>query len=176
MVTATADYGTGGIVPTLQWTPRRGVLLAARCMVVVVTTTALGVVLAAAASVTAQAFLPLGLPLTEGASMLGGLAFIFACGALMSVGWGFLLRSTAGGLVLVIALVMVLPMLLAQLGYDWSTTASAHLPGSGALFLIFGEGPSETMTVASARTTLAVWAGAAIVLGAGRLWRTDANQ
>lgn len=176
VVTATADYGTGGIVPTLQWTPRRGVLFTARCLAVVVATVGLGVLGAAAASVTADAFLPLGLPVSDGLSMLAGLAFIFACGSLMSVGWSLLLRSTAGALVLVIALVMVLPLLLAQLGYGWSTTVSEYLPGSGALFLIFGEGPSDTMTVASARITLAVWAAAALSLGAWRLLRTDANR
>ncbi|MGK2876344.1 MAG: hypothetical protein ACSLEW_12005 [Nocardioides sp.] len=175
-VTATADYGTGGIVPTLQWTPRRGVLFTARCIAVAAATVSLGVILAAAASVTAQVFLPLGLPVSDGLSTLAGLAFIFVCGALMSVGWGFLLRSTAGALVLVIALVMVLPMLLAQLGYGWSTTVSEHLPGSGALFLIFGEGPSDTMTVTSARATLSVWAFGALVLGGWRLLRVDANQ
>ena len=49
VVTATADHGTGGIVPTLQWTPRRGVLLAARVGVIIATATALGVLLVAAA-------------------------------------------------------------------------------------------------------------------------------
>jgi hypothetical protein len=29
VVTSTADHGTGDIVPVLQWTPRRGLLLAA---------------------------------------------------------------------------------------------------------------------------------------------------
>ena len=63
VVTSTADHGTGGIVPTLQWTPRRGVLLAARAGVIVATTTLLGVLLVAAASVVVWAFLPeLGLP------------------------------------------------------------------------------------------------------------------
>jgi len=176
VVTATADYSTGGIVPTLQWTPRRGVLFTARCIAIVAATISLGVVVTTAASLTAQVFLPLGLPATDGLKTLGGLALIFGCGALMSVGWGFLLRSTAGALVLVIALVMVLPFLLAQLGYDWSTTLSEHLPGSSALFLIFGEGPSDTMTATSARTTLTLWASGAVLLGAWRFLQTDANR
>ena len=40
LTAVTADYGTGGIVPTLQWTPRRTVLLVARLLVTVGTTTA----------------------------------------------------------------------------------------------------------------------------------------
>jgi ABC-2 type transport system permease protein len=177
VVVATADHGSGGIVPTLQWTPRRGLLLAARAGVIVATATLLGVVVVTGASIAVWGFLPhFGLPAGDGADVLGGLAFVFAAGALLAVGVGLLLRSTAGGLVTVIALVLVLPMLLAQLGYPWSTTLATHLPGSGALFLIFGEGPSDDMTVTSARLTLAAWAGAAIAAGGWRLLRSDADH
>jgi ABC-2 type transport system permease protein len=177
VVTSTADHVTGGIVPTLQWTPRRGVLLAARVGVIVTTTTLLGVLLVTAASVVVWTFRPeLGLPLSDGAEMLGGLAFIFASGALLAVGLGLFLRSTAGGLVTVIALVLVLPPLLANLPYHWAVNLSALTPGSNALYLIFGEGPRDDMTVASARLTLAGWALAALVAGGWRLLRTDANR
>jgi hypothetical protein len=177
VVTSTADHGTGGIVPTLQWTPRRGLLLAARTAVIVATMTLLGVVLVAAASTVVWAALPeLGLPAGDGAEVLGGLAFVFAGGALLAVGLGLFLRSTAGALVTVIALVLVLPLLVAQLPYDWAADVSARLPGSGALFLIFGEGPRDDMTTTSARLTLAAWAVAALVAGGWRLLRSDANR
>jgi ABC-2 type transport system permease protein len=177
VVTSTADHGTGGIVPTLQWTPRRGVLLAARAGVIVTVLTLLGVLLVAAASVVASTFLPrLGLPLGEGAEVLGGVAFVFATGALLALGLGLVLRSTAGGLVTVLALVLILPMLLAQLPYDWSLDLAALMPGSGALHLIFGEGPSDDMTVTSSRATLAAWALAALAAGGWRLVRSDANR
>ncbi len=177
VVTATADHGTGGIVPTLQWTPRRGVLLAARISVIAATATALGVLLVAGASVAVRTFLPeLGLPLGDGAETLGGLGYVFVTGALLAVGTGLALRSTAGGLVTVIGLVLVLPTLLAQLPYDWAIELSARMPGSGAMFLIFGEGPSDDMTVASSRLTLAAWALAALVAGGWRLLRSDASR
>ncbi len=177
VVTATADHGTGGIVPTLQWTPRRGVLLAARVGVIIATATALGVLLVAAASLAVRASVPeLPLPLGDGLHELGGLAYIFATGGLLAVGTGLALRSTAGGLVTVIGLVLVLPFLLAQLPYEWSVELSARMPGSAALFLIFGEGPTADMTVASSRVTLGVWAGAALVAGGWRLLRSDANR
>jgi len=176
-VTSTADHATGGIVPTLQWTPRRGVLLVARIGVSVATATLLGLLLVAAASVMVRAFLPrVGLPLAEGAEVLGGLAFVFATGALLAAGLGLTLRSTAGALVTVIALVLVLPFFLAQLPYDWSLDLATIMPGSGALFLIFGEGPSDDMTTASARLTLAAWAVGALLMGGWRLIRSDANR
>ena len=177
VVTSTADHGTGGIVPTLQWTPRRSVLLAARTGVIAATTTALGVLVVAGASTVVWSFLPdLGLPTGEGAAFLGGLAYVYAAGALLAVGLGLLLRSTAGGLVTVIALVLVLPPLLGNLPYEWAVDLSAVMPGSNAIFLIVGEGPGDDMTVTSSRGTLAAWAVSALVAGGWRLLRTDANR
>ena len=179
VVTATADHGTGGIVPTLQWTPRRGVLLAARVGVIVATATAARACCswpAPSAAVRAVRARARAARSATAPRSLGGLAFVFATGALLAVGLGLALRSTAGGLVTVIALVLVLPILLAQLPYDWAhRRSSARMPGSGALFLIFGEGPTSDMTVASSRITLAAWAVAALVAGGWRLLRSDAR-
>jgi ABC-2 type transport system ATP-binding protein len=82
----------------------------------------------------------------------------------------------AAALVSVIALMLVLPLLLAQLPYEWTAGLSARMPGSGALFLIFGEGPRDDMTTASARLTLGLWAVAVLVAGGLRLIRTDADR
>lgn len=177
VLTTTADHGTGGIVPTLQWTPRRGLLLAARAGVIAVTTALLGTLLVVAASLVVWTSRPdLGLPLAQGAEVVGGMALLFLCAALLAVGVGLFLRSTAGGVVTVIALVLVLPMLLAQLPYDWTVQLSALMPGSSALYLVFGEGPRDDMTVASARLTLAAWAVASLLAGGWRLLRADANR
>jgi ABC-2 type transport system permease protein len=136
-------------------------------------------VLVAVASVMVWAFLPgLGLPAGEGAEVLGGLGLVFAAAALLAVGLGLFLRSTAGSLVSVLGLMLVLPFVLAQLSvqFDWLIDVAAAMPGSSALFLIFGEGPSDDMTTTSARLTMAVWAAAAISAGGWRLLRTDANR
>ncbi len=105
VVTSAADHGTGGIVPTLQWTPRRGILLTARTGVIVATTTLLGVLLVSAASLVVWSFLPeLGLPVDDGVDILGGLGFVFATGASLAAGLGLVLRSTAGAMVTVIGI------------------------------------------------------------------------
>ena len=177
VVTSTADHATGAIVPTLQWTPRRGVLLAARVGVVVGVATLLGVALVTAASGVVWAFVPVvGLPPGPGAGTLGGLAVVYACCSLLAVGLGLALRSTAGALVTVIALVLVLPPLLANLPYDWAVDLSALMPGSNALYLIFGEGPRDDMTATSSRLTLTAWALTALAAGGWRLLRTDASR
>jgi hypothetical protein len=177
VVTSTADHTTGAIVPTLQWTPRRGALLAARAGTIVATLTVVGVLLVTAACVVIWAFVPsVGLPASDGAELVGGLALVYSSSALLGVGLGLFLRSTAGGLVTVIALVLVLPPLLANLPYDWAVTLSSLMPGSNVLFLIFGEGPSDDMTTGSSRTLLAAWAAVALVAGGWRLVRTDAHR
>ena len=177
VLTSTADYTTGGIVPTLQWTPRRGVLLTARSAVTAAVTTLMGVVLVGVASVVVRSLVPaVGLPLRQGLESLGGLAFLFATGALLAVGIGLALRSTAGALVMVIALILVLPLVLGNLPQQWAQDVAALLPGSSVIFLISGEGLSDDMTLTSARATMAVWAVAAIAAGGWRLLRTDASR
>jgi hypothetical protein len=176
-VASTADHVTGAIVPTLQWTPRRGVLLAARATVVVAAVTLLGVLLVAGASVAVWALVPaIGLPASEGLDTLGGLAVVYACCALLAVGLGLALRSTAGALVTVFALVLVLPPLMANLPFAWAVDVSALLPGSNALFLIFGEGPRDDMTVTTSRLVLSAWGALALLAGGWRLVRADANR
>ncbi|MCV2489439.1 hypothetical protein OF117_08665 [Geodermatophilus sp. YIM 151500] len=176
LMAVTADYATGGIVPALQWTPRRGVLFVARAVVAVGAATALGVLLALAAALAAFAAARpvLSLPLDEGLDVLGTVAVVFAAGGALAVGLGFLLRNTAGGLVTVFLVMLVLPLLLPQFGYEWMTELARVLPGTGAAFLLLGEVPG--MTTTSSVTTLLGWAGGALLLGWLRLVRDDANR
>jgi ABC-2 type transport system permease protein len=169
----TSDSATGGIVPTLQWTPRRGVLFLARAGVAVGTATAAGVVLVLASALAAHAAHPgLTLPVADGVDALGTVALVLAAGAALGVGLGFLLRSTAGALVLVFLLMLVLPLVLPQFGLAWATTVAEALPGSGAAFLLLGGEPAST-SEASSVTVLLAWAAGALVLGWLRLSRGD---
>ncbi|EAP98469.1 hypothetical protein JNB_15933 [Janibacter sp. HTCC2649] len=177
VVTGTADHGTGAIVPTLQWTPRRGILLAARAGVIALTTTVTGLVLVIVASTAVWVLAPdFGLPLDEGLHRVGDLVVVIGCGALLGIGLGLATRSTAAALVLAIALLLVLPLIVGGLPFDWAPTVSSRLPGSGALFLIFGNGPPGDLTPTSARLTLLAWAVAAVAAGGWRLLRSDAGH
>jgi ABC-2 type transport system permease protein len=175
LTVVTADYATGGIVPTLQWTPRRTVLYSARTIVAVGVATALGVLLGIGSALAASVAAPgLSLPWDVGVDVLGTVAFVFATGTALAVGLGFLLRTTAGALVTVFLLTLLLPVLLPQFGYEWMSALAAVLPGSGAAFLLLGEVPR--MTEASSMTVLLAWAGGALLLGWLRLTRNDANR
>ncbi|WP_367130234.1 hypothetical protein [Saccharothrix sp. HUAS TT1] len=176
LTAVTSDYATGGIVPSLQWTPRRGVLFSARATVAVVVATVVGVLLATATAVTAfTAAQPvLALPWDRGLEVLCATGFVFAAGAALAVGLGFLLRNTAGALVSVFLLMLVLPLMLPNFGYAWLDAIADRLPGSGAAFLLLGEVPGMTRT--SSVVTMLCWAGGALLLGRLRLARDDANR
>jgi len=176
LTAVTADYATGGIVPALQWTPRRSVLLLARLVVPVTTATALAALLGLGAALAAVAAGGPGLtlPLDEGLDALGTIAFVVAAGTALAVGLGFVLRNTAGGLVSVFLLMLLLPVLLPQFGYDWVAELAQVLPGSGAAYLLLRGVPGMTQT--SSVTTLLVWAVGAVLLGWLRLVRDDADR
>lgn len=174
----TADYATAGIVPTLQWTPRRTTLFLARILVVVGTASVLGMLLAVASGAAAFSMAPdiLVLPLGEGFDVVGTVGIVFATGAALAAGLGFVLRSTAGALISVFLLMLLLPLVLPQFSYEWMLDLASVLPGTGAIFLLTGESIAQDMTRTSAILTMLAWAGAAAVLGWLRLVRDDANR
>ncbi|GAB3365553.1 hypothetical protein [Modestobacter lapidis] len=172
LLAVTPEYATGAIGTTLQWTPRRGVLLAARVGMPVAVATAAGVLLALAADLAAWAAQPrmeLSFPALAGS--LGSIAIVLLAGGLLAVGAGLLLRSTAGALAAVFLVQLVLPFLLPAFGVGWMSALSLLLPGSAATFLLLGE---PDMTTASAAAVLAVWSGGALAAGAWSLLRRDA--
>lgn len=178
LTAVTADHATGGIVPTLQWTPRRSVLFWARAVVAAAAATVAGVLLAALAAVTAYVVARpvLRLPWREGLESLGTVALVLGAGTLLAVGLGAWLRSTAGGLVSVFLLVLVLPVLLPQLGYAWLVSVADLLPGVASLFLLVGEPAGRGLGDASATLTVLAWAVGALGLGWWRLVRADADR
>lgn len=173
LLAATSEHATGVIGPTLQWTPRRGVLLAARVGVPVAVVTATGVLLALAADLLARWIAP-GLTLTAGglAGSLGRIAAVLAAGGALAVGTGLLLRSTAGALAAVFLLQLVLPFLLPGFGVPWMADLAELLPGSGAIWTLLGE---PAMSATQATALLAGWSAAALAAGGWSLLRRDAG-
>lgn len=175
LTAVTSDYATGGIVTTLQWTPRRAVLFLARTIVTVGVAAGIGVLLTVAAALAAftTAGSALTLPLDEASDMVAKVAFVFTAGTVLAVGLGFLLRNTAGALISVFVLILVLPLLLPLFG-EWMSTVAEILPGSGAIFLLIGE--ASGMTTTSSVVVMIAWAIGVLLLGWLRLMRDDANR
>ncbi|GAA4735284.1 ABC transporter permease [Modestobacter marinus] len=173
VLAVTQEHASGSIGPTLQWTPRRGVLLAARVTVPVVVATVAGVLLALVADVAAWAIAPtLTLSAGDLVASLGGIAAVLAAGSVLAVGLGLLLRSTAGALATVFLLQLVLPALLPGFGVPWLAELGELLPGTGAVWVLLGE---PDLTAATATTLLVGWSGAALVAGGWSLLRRDAS-
>ena len=176
VVTTTGDHATGGIVPTLQWTPRRGVLLASRTTVITATVALYGMLVVTAASLLVRVIVPtFGLPADGTFAVLGDVAYGYLTCVLMSVGLGLLLRSTPGGLVTVIALVIVIPLIFGNLPFEPAQRIAEYAPGTSVITLIVNEG-NEVVSDDRARLTLAVWALGSMLLGSARLLRSDAGQ
>jgi ABC-2 type transport system permease protein len=172
LLAVSQEYATGAIGPTLQWTPRRGVLLAARVAVPVLVATVAGLLLVLATDFVAVLIEP-QLPLTVAdlADSLGRISAVLLAGGALAVGVGLLLRSTAGALATVFLLQLVLPFLLPAFGVQWMADLGELLPGSGAIWTLIGE---PEMTAAQATTLLVGWGSAALVAGGWSLLRRDA--
>jgi ABC-2 type transport system permease protein len=174
LLAVTSEYASGSIGPTLQWTPRRGELLAARIAVPAVVVTVVGVLLALAADVLALLIDPdLTLSPGDAAGGLARIAAVLAAGSLLAVGVGLLLRSTAAGLATVFLLQLVLPFLLQSFNVGWLADLAEWLPGTGAVRTLLRE--PDSLSAGGALALLACWSAAALAAGGWRLLRRDAG-
>ena len=175
ILAVTGEYATGAITTTLQWTPRRHVVVLARTVVTVGVAAALTALLALAADLAAWVLLPSAQMTVAGAGgSIAMLTGVLAATALLSVGIAFLVRSTAGALSAVFLLVLVLPVMLPLFGVPWLETLAAALPGAAVMYLVLEEGP-VAMTLTSAAVTLAAWTAAALAAGTASFLRGDAT-
>jgi ABC-2 type transport system permease protein len=173
LLAVTQEYASGVIGPTLQWTPRRGVLLAARAGVAAAVVTVVGVLLALVTDLVALLIDPdLTLSAGEAADSLARVAAVLVAGSVLAVGVGLLLRSTAGALATVFLIQLVLPFLLPSFGVQWMADLGELLPGTAAIWVLLGE---PEMTATQATALLVGWSGAALVAGGWSLLRRDAG-
>lgn len=174
VLVVTGEFRTGLALVSLTAVPRRTRLLLAKTVVVVAWCVLLTAVLAAACLAAARALtaVPGGIPVTD-PDVLRQLWLQVAGAALtgvLAVGLGAVLRSTAGALGAALALVLVLPPVLALTATELGLRVSRRLPA-------FRVGEDAFLTVATSwQTGLLVagaWAAAAWLLGAVLLVRRD---
>lgn len=170
----TGEYSADQIGSTLQVVPRRGVLLTSKALV-------------AAATGFLGGMLAIGLgtiPTALGAGAFGAYTFgelvstALAAGGylallgLMVLGLGLLIRTSAGGIVAMLMLVVGLPQILQLVRIDWVQDAIAFLPSNAAAFLASGSG--EPYGLGMVLMVLFAWAAALLGAGAVRFMRNDA--
>ncbi|MCA0144424.1 ABC transporter permease [Blastococcus sp. LR1] len=174
VLAVTSEFRTGMVLTSLTAVPGRGRLLMAKTVVVVVWTVLLTALLAlfcwfAATRLTAVEG---GIQLTDPA-VQRQLLLQVACAtltAVLAVGLGALVRSSAGALGAGLGVMLVLPPVLAIMGSDQSRDLARVLP-------VFRVGDEAFFSVATSwqhgLLVLGVWAAAAWVLGVVLLSRRD---
>ena len=173
LLAVTGEYATGAIRSSLQWVPRRGVLLAARALVPVVFATACAVVVAAATSLVAWGFVGEAAEVVPGDILrsFGGVALVVAFGSVLTAGIGLFLRSTAGTLTAIFLLVLALPIALGNTGVRWLVAVSDSLPGRAIVsVLVVDEVELGARAIA---TVMIAWASAAVLAGGWSLLHRD---
>lgn len=173
VLAVTGEYATGAIRSSMQWVPRRGILLTARTLVPVAFAAACAVVISLAADLLAWAFLGEHAEVIprDIARSLATIALIVVVGGLLTVGLALLLRSTAGTLMSIVLLIFALPVMLGNSGVRWLTTIAEHLPGSVIISML--EATDEPRAGGTVATVLIVWTTAAMVLGGLAFLRRD---
>ncbi|NUP04019.1 MAG: ABC transporter permease [Nonomuraea sp.] len=185
MLVITAEYSSGVVRVTLQATPARGVVLAAKALVVGPVMFAVGVLSGAVATAAVYAVLSVDvfgglvvLPLGETVGDLAGTGVFFALVSVMTLGVGAAMRSAAGTLTVVFMLLMGLPLVLLMTGSQAAVDASLRMPLFAGLAFM---GSTENMTggpipypAGEGLAWLLAWTAAAVAAGYAVLRRRDA--
>lgn len=175
LLAVTGEYATGAIHSSLQWVPRRGVLLAGRIAVPVAVVTAGAVIVAVATDLVAWGFLGQAAEVVPAdiASSIGTIALVVAFGSVLTAGLGLFLRSTAGTLTAVFLLIFALPVALGNTGVRALVAVSDALPGRAIVSLIVVDQVELSPNAIAA--VMVAWTSAAVLLGAWSLIRRDAS-
>lgn len=172
LLAVAGEHSTGAIRSSLQWVPRRGVLLAARILVPVAFTTFCALVASAAAALVAWGFVGEFAEVVAGdiAISLAKIALVISFGGLLTVGLALLLRSTGGTLTALFLLMFVLVVALGNSNVGWLTAISDHLPGRAVVIIMADEGDATSVELA---TVMIAWSAAALVAGGWSLIHRD---
>ncbi|MEV5764436.1 ABC transporter permease [Micromonospora sp. NPDC052213] len=174
MLVITAEYATGTIRSTLQWTPSRGQLLLAKTAVVAVVTFVVGALLAALGSAVADPVLG-EWGRFRAAETVGDVLAVAAYLSLISVftlGLGTALRSAVGTLTTVFMILMVVPIALGALDIEFVNRLVDGLPGVAGHHFMSGD--ADPYPPAAGLALLAAWALAAMLAGYAVLRSRDA--
>lgn len=149
----TGEYSSGMIRTSLTAVPGRGRLMAAKSAVVTLTALVAGEVIAFAAFFLGQLAIGSSAPQASigGAHVLravAGAGLYLAVIALLACGVGFLVRSTAAAISVMVALVFVLPAILSALPPSWSNVIDKYWPtqAGAQIYGVVRRNPQHTLT------------------------------
>jgi ABC-type transport system involved in multi-copper enzyme maturation permease subunit len=157
VLVVTSEYSTGSIRTTLAAVPRRGTLVIAKAVAVVLTTLTVVVPTTVVTHLAGQLVLgaaggAASLPPADAVRLVLGASLYLGVVALVGSGFGWLLRSTAGAVFAVFGLLVLLPVLATLLPAEVLAAIAPYLPDAGAAVY-----QSDPVT--------APWAGLAVLTG-----------
>lgn len=174
-LTATAEYSTGTIRATLAAVPSRWRVFAAKAVTIAAITLITGVVQAIAVFLLAQPILAshgLDVPPTDPAAWRGVVwaTLAMAAAGLFGLGFGLLIRHTAGAIGAIVAVIFVVG-LLGSLLPD-SLSIDKFLPAN-ALYAMFTPGGEDFLTAAPGAAVFSAYVAVLVGAAAASLHRRD---
>lgn len=174
----TSEYSTGLIRISLAAVPHRRTFLAAKATVVGVVALIAGTAISFAAFGTGQAILnqqhigdSLGDPGVARAVLGGGL--YVAVIAIIGLGFGAVIKHTAGTTVALVGLVFLAPMLMDALPASWDAVTDWTLPAAGQALATAGES-AGVLSPGRGLLVCLIWIAASLTAGAYAITRRDA--
>jgi ABC-2 type transport system permease protein len=143
VLVATGEYANGMIRATFAAVPRRRHVLVAKATVLATVTFTVCLVATGIAFLGGQALLGShGISLAHPGAVRAvfGAALYLTVVGVLGIGLGFLIRSTAGGIATLLAVLLVLPAVVSTLPANWSNAFGRYLPSTAgcALFIMNG--------------------------------------
>jgi ABC-2 type transport system permease protein len=171
----TSEYGTRMMGTSLAAMPRRGVLYAAKAIMLTSVTLVVGLITSFSSFFAGQAVLASthgGATITSPGALRAVLltAVFVPCCALLAFGLGAVIRHTAGAITALFGMVWVIPLLAGGLPRGWQHAVLRWLPGNSALYPIIATKPTGTPYFFGPYSEVAVFAGYAVIaVAAGAL-------
>jgi ABC-2 type transport system permease protein len=156
-LTITGEYGSGMIRSSLAAVPKRARFLVAKAAVLTVVVLVVGEVIAFGSFLLGQAVLGAGVPhasLSDSTTLravVGAGLYLTAIG-LLSTGLGFLVRSTAAAIAIVVGVLFVFPIVFEAIPVSWLKTVDKWWPTQAGAQIYSQVGPH-------ASDVLGPWAG-----------------
>ncbi|MFE5671869.1 ABC transporter permease [Agromyces sp. NPDC056523] len=181
VLVVSGEYSTGMIRSTLAAVPTRLPALAAKAAVLAVATFVVGIVSTVGAFFVSTAVYSgygLSASLTDPDLFMPllGAALYLALLAVFSLGIGAIVRSSAGGIGIVLALILVIPVVLQMIPADWAQSMVPYLlsdAGTG-MFAPAGMTGGDSMTAWQSLLVVLAWVAASATGAAALLVKRDA--
>jgi ABC-2 type transport system permease protein len=172
----TGEYATGMIRSTFAAVPKRLPVVGAKAVVFSVVVLVAMVPASFAAYYGAQPFLPesVASSITDPGVFraVAGVGVYLMLVGLLGAGIGWIVRSTAGAISMLVALVLIFPLLLEFLG-SWADSIAKYMPSNAGESFVTSGPVKDALGPYAGIGVLALWAAAAFVVAVVLVRRRD---